>query len=137
MQPEHFIVREPLLNSQERVLGYELHWQHAVAPGRRPTDGEILSLAQFVADQLNDAESGALLGDQILFVEATPALLAHESFSALPPKGTVVALRGADVAGQGAISAIRAMRAKGYGISMRAAHLTSVAKNPLPPPSPF
>ena len=137
MQQEHFIIREPLLNSQERVLGYELYWQHAVAPGCRPTDAEIVSLAQFVADQLNNTESGALLGDQILFVEATPALLAHDVFSALPPKGTVIALRGADVAGEDAMAAIRAMRAKGYGIAIRDVNLASVDRNLLPHLSHF
>src|SRR5687767_4174604 len=98
MQQEHFIVREPLLNSEERVLGYELYWQHAAAPGYRPTEAEIVALAQFVGDELNNTESGALLGDQILFIEATPPLLAHDALSALPPKGTIFALHGADVA---------------------------------------
>ena len=131
MQQEHFIVREPLLNSQERVLGYELYWQHANVPGCRPTPAEIVSLGQFVADQLNNAESGALLGEQIIFIEATPALLAHEALTALPPKGTVIALRGGDVASEEAVEAIRAARARGYGISIRDANLASIDKNLL------
>jgi c-di-GMP-related signal transduction protein len=137
MQQEHFIVREPLLNSEERVLGYELFWQHANVPGRAPTASEIVSLAQFVADQLNNAESGALLGDQIMFIEAVPALLEHEAFSALPPKGTVIALRGGDIAGEESVAAIRAMRAKGYGISVRGANLATIDKNILPHLSHF
>jgi c-di-GMP-related signal transduction protein len=132
MQQEHFIVREPLLNSEERVLGYELFWQHANVPGRTPTASEIVSLAQFVANQLDNAESGALLGDQIMFIEAVPALLEHEAFSALPPKGTVIALRGTDIAGEESAAAIRAMRAKGYGISIRDADLTTIDKSLLP-----
>lgn len=131
MQQEHFIVREPLVNSQERVLGYELYWQHAVVPGQRPTAAEILTLAQFVAEQLSNAETGALLGDQILFIEAVPALLEHEALSALPPKGTVIALRGADIANEAAGAAIRAMRAKGYGISIRDANLASIDRSLL------
>ncbi|OWW22496.1 EAL and HDOD domain-containing protein [Noviherbaspirillum denitrificans] len=132
MQQEHFIIREPLLNSQERVLGYELYWQHANVPGRTPNAAEIVSLAHFVADQLNNTESGALLGEQTLFIEAAPALLGHDALNTLPPKGTVIALRGADVANDAAVSAIAAMRAKGYGISIRDANLTAIDRHLLP-----
>lgn len=129
MQEEHFIVREPLLNSQERVLGYELSWQSVTGPGRKPSDAEIIELARFVADQINDTESGALLGDQLLFIEATPALLAHEALCGLPPKGTVFGLRGADVTNSDAVTAIQATRAKGYGISLRDADLGTLDKS--------
>jgi len=137
MQQEHFIVREPLLNAEQRVLGYELYWQHVNAARRNPSPAEIVALAQFVSDQLNNTESGALLGDQTTFIEATPELLEHPVFSSLPPKGTVFALRGADVANEAAIAAIRAMREKGYGISLRDANLTSVDRNLLPHISHF
>jgi len=129
MQEEHFIIREPLLNSQERVLGYELYWQHTA--GEKPADSAILGLARFVADQLNDSDSGPLLGDQIIFIEATPALLAHEALNALPPKGTVFAIRGADLATPEAVAAIQAARAKGYGISVRHANLASIDRSIL------
>jgi len=128
MLEERFIVREPLLNSQERVLGYELSWQNVTAAGRAPTESEVVELVRFVAGQINDTESGALLGDQILFIEATPALLTHDLLCSLAPKGTVIALRGTDVATPDAIAAIQAMRAKGYGISLRDASLATMDK---------
>ncbi|HYD95669.1 MAG TPA: HDOD domain-containing protein [Noviherbaspirillum sp.] len=131
MQEEHFIIREPLLNSQERVLGYELYWQH-VAKTRRPSDSEIVALARFVADQLNSVEPGAPLGDQILFIEASPALLTHEVLNALPPKGVVFALRGADLTAPEAVAAVQAARAKGYGISVRDIALANLDRSLLP-----
>ncbi len=131
MQEEYFIVREPLVNSQERVLGYELSWHSTVAAGRKPNDAEVIALAHFVADQLNSTESGALLGDQILFIEATPALLAHEKLCALPPKGTVFALRGSDVTSPESMAAIQTARAKGYSISLREANLAALDKSLL------
>lgn len=123
MQSEQFIVREPLVNSQERVLGYEIALQGSRAPDAARDDADILSLAAFAAEQLNESDSGALLGDQVIFIEAKPALLAHEAFCALPPKGTILALRGRDLAGdeatEGAADALRLARGKGYGISVR------------------
>lgn len=125
MHVEHFIVREPLINHQERVLGYELSWQGVSLPARKPSDAEIVALARVVADQLGNAEGGTL-GDQIVFIEATPALLTHEVLNALPPKGTVIALRGTDLGSPEAVAAIHAMRAKGYGISLRDANLATL-----------
>lgn len=137
MQEEHYIVREPLLNAQERVLGYELSWQHPAAAGRAPTDAEIASLALFVAEQINHPENGALLGDQLIFIEASVALLADDVLSMLPPQGTVLVLRGADLNGEEAVAAVRAMRAKGYGICVRDASLPALGKDLLPHVSHF
>lgn len=131
MHEDYFIVREPLVNTQERVIGFELSWHSTTAGRRKPTDAEIIALARFVAGHLNDSESGALLGDQILFVEATPALLAHEALCALPPKGTVFSLRGSDVASPEAVTAIQAARSFGYGISLRDADLGAIDKSVL------
>ncbi|HEY0847030.1 MAG TPA: HDOD domain-containing protein [Noviherbaspirillum sp.] len=126
MQVEHFIVREPLINHQERVLGYELSWQCVSLPGRKPSDAEIVALARLVANQPGNADTGEPLGDQVVFIEATPALLAHEALNALPPKGTVISLRGADLGSPDAVAAIHAMRTKGYGISLRDANLATL-----------
>ncbi len=132
LEEENFIVREPLVNSQERVLGYEVSWQHTIKAGRKPDDAEIIALARFVADQAGDADSGSLMGDQILFIEATPALLSHEAVLALPPKATVLALRAEDVSGADAVAAIQAVRAKGYGVSLRDAKLATLDKSLAP-----
>jgi len=118
MQEENFLVREPLLNTQERVLGYQIGWQRPSGTNE-PGDADMLSLARFVAEQLNETESGALLGEHILFLSATPSLLADDAFCQLPPKGTVLAISAADATAPEAIAAVRAMRARGYGISLR------------------
>lgn len=131
MLEDLYLVREPLLNSQERVLGYELSWQCVTVEGRAPTDGEVIALARFVAEQIGDPESATLFGDQVLFIEATPALLTHEVLCALPPKGTVIALRSTDVAAPDAVAAIQAMRAKGFGISLRGGNLATLDKGLL------
>jgi c-di-GMP-related signal transduction protein len=132
MRSENFIVREPLLNTQERVLGYELSWQRNAAAVDGHGDDEVIALARFVADELNETDSGALLGDQVLFVETRAALLANDAFCALPPKGTVLALQAADLIDGNAVAAVKAMHAKGYGISLRDVDLTSFDMSLLP-----
>jgi c-di-GMP-related signal transduction protein len=72
MHQTNFIVREPLLDPAQRVIGYELCWQQR-RPGprrRRPR-----TLVGFVAEHVVDEEHGWLLRDKQLFLDAVPAML--------------------------------------------------------------
>ena len=83
MHQTNFIVREPLLDPKQRVIGYELSWQHH--DGKVPTDQELEDLVGFVAEHVNHAEHGWLLRDKILFLDAVPAMLSTDALHALPP----------------------------------------------------
>jgi len=119
MQDTHFIVREPLLNNQERVFGYELGWQDIIASGRKPTEDEALALVQFVAEHLGADGSTSLLGEQSILLEVAPRLLAGDALALLPPRGTVLAVRADDVRDDAAIAAVIAAHARGYSVSLR------------------
>ena len=60
MSEANFILREPLLNSKQQVIGYELSWQ------QKNTDplgnDELNSLLEFVAAQLIHPDDGWMLG---------------------------------------------------------------------------
>lgn len=132
MQREYFIVREPLLNTQERVLGYELSWRQPSGVTGRLADMDARCLASFIAEQLDEAESGTRLGDYVLFIEVSPSMLSHEAFSSLPSKDVVLALRAADLTTPEAIGAVQDARAEGYGISVRDANLAMLDSMLLP-----
>lgn len=119
MLDTHFIVREPLLNSQERVLGYELLWQDVAASGRAPSAEEALHLVRFAAECLGGAEADSLLGEQLVFLEITPHLLGHPALDALPVRGTVLVLRAAELADDATIAKMAQARARGFAISLR------------------
>jgi c-di-GMP-related signal transduction protein len=131
MQDAHFLVREPLLNAQERVLGYQLTWQPNDTTGARLTEEEAGALARFVGEQINSDESDALLGEHLVFLPSHPALLASDAYDALPAKSTVISLTAEDLAEPEAAAAAKALRARGYGISMRDANLATVDKGLL------
>ncbi|WP_019141205.1 EAL and HDOD domain-containing protein [Noviherbaspirillum massiliense] len=125
MQDLGFIVREPLLNPEERVLGYEVKWQHTGSAA--PSEADVEQLLNCVAEHLTVGPSGTLLGDQVLFLEVLPQLLMSDAVAALPAQGTVLALRAPDVDAD-ALEAIRELRGRGYGISLRGGDLASIDK---------
>jgi EAL and modified HD-GYP domain-containing signal transduction protein len=133
MQQASFIVREPLLNAQERVLGYHLTWQPNDTIGTVLNEAEAKSLARFVSEQINgtDPESNSLLGGHVLFMPAHPALLTTDIYSQLPREGIVLSLSAADLADPATVAAATALRSEGFGISLREANLATIDKSLL------
>ncbi|MBI3230217.1 MAG: HDOD domain-containing protein, partial [Burkholderiales bacterium] len=129
MLDTNFIVREPLLDPKQRVMGYELSWQ--LSGTEKPTAEDMESLMGFVADQLVNEDGDWLLRQKILFVDAVPELLSTDALHAMPPEYTVLTLARKDFDNEDTLSAIRGLRAGGVGIALRDADLTKLDKNLL------
>jgi EAL and modified HD-GYP domain-containing signal transduction protein len=130
MHQTNFIVREPLLDPKQRVIGYELCWQQR--DGQTIGDADLESLVAFVAEHVVDEEQGWLLRDKILFLDAVPAMLSLDALHALPPERTVLSLRVRDLANTDTRAAVQALRAGGVGIAIRGADLALLGKNLAP-----
>ena len=127
MHQTNFIVREPLLDPKQRVIGYELSWhqdaQHTI------TDSDLEGLVGFVAEHVNDDDAGWLLKDKILFLDAVPRMLSTDALFSMPPERTVLTLKAADLEDADTLSAAQGLRAGGVGISVRDGDLAHLGKN--------
>ena len=127
MHQTNFIVREPLLDPKQRVIGYELSWKHDEA---QPVTGAALeALIGFVAENVNDSERGWLLRDKILFLDAVPPMLSTDALYNMPPERTVLTLKAADMADADTLAAVRGLRAGGVGISVRDGDIKHLGRN--------
>lgn len=131
MNEVNFIVREPLLDPKQRVIGFQLSWQNSNQAAEL-TSTDLSSLMEFVAEQLNNEETGFLLGDSILFLEAAPELLQAEGLRLLSPKHTVLILSRQDFTNSTTLELIKELRALGYGICMRGADLSTLERSFFP-----
>jgi len=129
MHQTNFLVREPLLDPQQRVVGYELAWQHDTSAA--PALADLEDLVGFVAGHVNDAERGWLLRDKTLFLQAVPGMLSTDALHDLPPEHTVLSIRTAELANPDTLAAVRALRAGNVGILLRNCDLAR-AGNRLP-----
>ncbi|TFW29304.1 EAL and HDOD domain-containing protein [Massilia horti] len=129
MHQTNFIVREPLLSPQQRVMGYELSWQQH---DRQVTDADLESLVGFVAEHVLDEEQGWLLRDKILFLDAVPAMLSLDALHALPAEHTVLSLNVRHLADADIRAAVKGLRAGNVGISIRGADLNLLSRNLSP-----
>ena len=130
MHQTHFIVREPLLDPRQRVIGYELSWQHD--DGGAPRVAELEDLVGFVAGHVNHAEHGWLLRDKILFLDAVPEMLSLDALHALPPERTVLTLDIRMLTDPDVRAAVQAVRVGGVGVSIRGADLKLLGRNLSP-----
>jgi EAL and modified HD-GYP domain-containing signal transduction protein len=127
MHHSNFIVREPLLDPKQRVIGYELCWQQQ--NGSEVGAADLEALVGFVAEHLVDEEHGWLLREKLLFLDAVPAMLSTDALHALPPERTVLSMAVRDLANNDTRAAVQALRAGGVGISLRGANLDLLGRN--------
>ena len=130
MHQTNFIVREPLLDPKQRVIGYELSWRHD--DGQVPTEQELEDLVAFVAEHVCHEEHGWLLRDKLLFLDAVPAMLSTDALHALPPERTVLTLHIRKLTDPDVRSAVQAVRVGGVGVSIRGADLKLLGRNLSP-----
>jgi c-di-GMP-related signal transduction protein len=121
MLDTNFIVREPLLDPKQKVLGYELSLQCAGASPSSDDDG--IALVEFVAKALNRQETGWMLDGSLIFLDASPALILNEALVALPPKSIVLNVIASDFSNPDIFEALKALHAEGCGILLRDADL--------------
>ncbi|AIY42324.1 EAL domain protein [Collimonas arenae] len=127
MRNENFIVREPLLDPKQGVVGYELTWQDTSNASPQENEENLHFLLSFVADQLSSQKSGWRLGDKKLFMAVAPAMLSSDAIKRMPPASVVLTLKPGDLEDAAVLARVQALRAAGYGISLRDADLASSA----------
>ncbi len=127
MHETNFITREPLLDPKQRVIGYELSWQQQ--ENQVVTDADLEALIGFVAENVNDEDTGWLLKDKVLFLDAVPDMLSTDALFAMPPERTVLTMKATDLADPDTLSAVQGLRAGGVGISIRDGDLAHLGNN--------
>jgi len=133
MHDLNFLVREPLVDPKQQIIGYEFTVQHPASDREIATpEDDFRALASFTALQLQDDEQGWQLGSLKIFLRAAPALLECDEVLALPSKNVVLILRLADLADIEVLAAVKRLRTKGYGISLSEATDIAQDKTLLP-----
>ena len=127
MHETNFIVREPLLDPKQRVMGYELSWQQQ--DNVEVTEDDLEALIGFVAENVNHEEHGWLLKDKVLFLDAVPAMLSRDALFHMPPDKTVLTMKASDLADPDTLAAVQGLRAGGVGISIRDGDLAHLGPN--------
>ncbi len=122
-----FIVRNPLLDPKQHILGYELSWQDRQHRSAQAACEAMLAL--LVEHFGNEQEAPP---ESILFLDVAPALLDSMAVRALVPQNFALGLKMAQLADPAVLSAAKALREQGFGILLRDAQAIVQDKSLLP-----
>jgi EAL and modified HD-GYP domain-containing signal transduction protein len=121
---EDFIVRNPLLDPKQHVLGYQLSWKSRSGDAKKTE-----ALLHFVSEQFNN-EQGALASG-LLFLDIAPSSLKGELIQAFVPQNTVFGLKMAELAEPDVQADVSFLSKQGFGIMMRDAEAVAQDKSLL------
>lgn len=123
MSETKYLVRAPLLDSRQNVLGYKLGWQQNEKNNDSSSDADLRQLLAFV---------GAHAADQLglLYVNALPALLSAEALKNVSPATTVLILKHGDLLDAGHMVLVASLIKRGFGVALQDADIARLISNP-------
>ena len=131
MHDLNFVVREPLLDTKQQIIGYELTVQQSESDREIVTPADdFRALASYITHALQDEEGKWLLKSHRIFLRAEPSLLECDEIQALPAKRVVLSVRLDDLADLKTLASVKKLRAKGLGIALRDATAIAVWLRP-------
>lgn len=110
-----YILREPILNPKQEVLGYSLSLKESGADPLQQAAQESM-LVEFIATQLNRAESGWLLGSNKVFIAAGASLIRSGDLVAVPPENVVLRVKATDLDDPEVLSSLEGLKTDGFEI---------------------
>lgn len=90
MGNQTYIGRQPVLDRERKILGYELFCQDSLESVAATVEDSLSASAQILVSLLNNLESGWLPEGKLVFINVDIAMLLDPDFLALLPDGRIV-----------------------------------------------
>ncbi|HEY8354515.1 MAG TPA: EAL domain-containing protein [Methylophilaceae bacterium] len=118
MQEEAFIGRQPILDRQHAIIGYELLFRHSADARNAVISDDLKACARVLTNALNDVGGKWLLGDKYAFINVSEDMLLGNLIELLPPKRTVLELLHSVRPNDAVVQRCRELQARGYRIAL-------------------
>jgi EAL and modified HD-GYP domain-containing signal transduction protein len=115
---EVFIGRQPILDAQQRIIGYELLFRdHAEATSANFAD-DLLAGAQILVNTLNNMGAEWLFGEKIAFLNVSSSVLQSEFLELLPAKRIVLEILEDVVPTPELVERLSALKQLGFSLAL-------------------
>lgn len=112
MPENKYLVRAPLLDPKQQVIGYKLAWQKNGKSSGASSEADLHQLLAAVAERASDSKLG------LLFLDARPVALSAEMLQSMPPKNTVLMLNRGDRVDAGDVTSAMSLHEHGFGLAL-------------------
>jgi len=114
---EHYVARQPILDSDQRVYAYELLFRGGPENVFNHSDFDEAS-SRVIGEGAFGFGLDALVGEGLAFVNVTREVLLRDTITLLPPKQTVVELLETVEPDEDVVAMCRRLKASGYLIAL-------------------
>lgn len=118
MHEEAFIGRQPILDKDQAIMGYELLFRHSADAENAVIVDDLKACSRVLVNTLNDMGSQWLLGDKFAFINVNEEMLMGDLIELLPPKRTILEVLRDVPASESVIARCKDLQNHGYQISL-------------------
>ncbi|WP_018987213.1 EAL and HDOD domain-containing protein [Methylophilus methylotrophus] len=85
-----FIGRQPIVNSQQEIIGYEFFFKNEATDSHTPFEEDIQTCAKILSTTIDEMHESWLLGQQLAFISVDNVMLNSEFLELMPAEKTVL-----------------------------------------------
>lgn len=89
---QFFIGRQPVLSSEQRIIGYELLFRSSATATAANVVDPVKATSELLVTTFHHLGAERVLGDKKAFINVSEGMLAHEMLELLPPENVVLEL---------------------------------------------
>ncbi|MGE5027568.1 MAG: EAL and HDOD domain-containing protein [Betaproteobacteria bacterium] len=128
MRDQAFIGRQPILDKQQKIIGYELLFRSDAGADSAVFSDSLLATSKVLANALGDMRSEWLLGDKLAFINVSESILMSDFLDPLPANRVVLEISGTTQITPELLERCRKLRARGLQLALDDFELGSESK---------
>lgn len=115
---EVFIGRQPILDAQQRIIGYELLFRDHAAATSANIEDDLAAGTQILVNTLNNMGAEWLFGEKLAFLNVSASVLHSEFLELLPAKRIVLEILESVVPTPELIERLHALKQQGFALAL-------------------
>lgn len=118
MQDTVFIGRQPILNRNQLIIGYELLFRHSASASAAVIVDDLKASSRVLMNTVSDMGTQWLLGDKLAFINVNEEFLHSDLLQLLTPQRTVLEVLETVTPSAAVIQQLNVLRAQGFKIAL-------------------
>lgn len=118
MQDHAFIGRQPILDTKQQIIAYELLFRDSAHAQDAVIEDNLKSCARVLVNTMSDMGAQWLLGDKLAFINVSEELLHSEFLELLPPQRTVLEVLENVPASESVVARLKELRSQGFQVAL-------------------
>jgi len=117
-QDQAYIGRQPIVDRQQHIFGYELLFRHNAAATAAQVVNDLQAGTNVLINTLSNIGADLIMGDKLAFINMSNAMLESDFVELLPADRVVLEIVSNAVATPELLSRCRQLRSKGYRLAL-------------------